>query len=43
MIFGYLRDVTGSYHLAFSGAVVTSLLTLVLFLVTPKPPPYPSE
>ena len=43
MIFGYLRDVTGSYHLAFSGAIVTSVLALVLFLVTPKPPPYPSE
>ena len=41
MIFGYLRDVTGSYHLACSGAIVTSLLALVLFLVTPKPPPYP--
>jgi MFS family permease len=41
MIFGYLRDVTGSYHLAFSGSIVTSLATLVLFLVTPKPPPYP--
>jgi MFS transporter, OFA family, oxalate/formate antiporter len=43
MIFGYLRDVTGSYQLAFSGAIVTSVLALVLFLVTPKPPPYPSE
>jgi len=42
MIFGYLRDVTGSYHLAFSGGIVTSALALVLFLGTPKPPPYPS-
>jgi hypothetical protein len=38
-----LRDVTGSYRLAFSGAIVTSVLALVVFLVTPKPPPYPSE
>jgi MFS family permease len=43
MIFGYLRDVNGNYRLAFSGAIVTSLLTLVLFLVTPKPPPYPEQ
>jgi MFS family permease len=41
MIFGYLRDVTGSYQLAFSGGIVTSVVTLVLFIVTPKPPPYP--
>ena len=43
MIFGYLRDVTGSYHLAFSGAIVTSVATLMLFIITPKPPPYPEQ
>ena len=40
MIFGYLRDVTGSYQLAFGGGIVTSIVTLVLFLVTPQPPSY---
>jgi len=43
MIAGYLRDTTGSYHLAFIYAVVTSVLSLFLFAVTPKPPPYPSQ
>ncbi|MSQ47264.1 MAG: MFS transporter [Deltaproteobacteria bacterium] len=42
MIAGYLRDTTGSYHLAFTYAVVTSVVSLVLFTVTPKPPPYPT-
>jgi MFS family permease len=41
MIAGYLRDTTGSYHLAFTYAVVTSAVSLLLFAVTPKPPPYP--
>jgi MFS family permease len=43
MIAGYLRDTTGSYHLAFTYAVVTSVLSLLLFAVAPKPPPYPSQ
>jgi MFS family permease len=43
MIAGYLRDTTGSYHLAFTYAVVTSVVSLCLFAVTPKPPPYPSD
>lgn len=43
MIFGYLRDVTESYYLAFSGSVITSVLALALLLVTPKPPPYPEQ
>lgn len=42
MIAGYLRDTTGSYHLAFTYAIVTSVLSLLLFAVTPKPPPYPT-
>lgn len=41
MIAGYLRDTTGSYHLAFIYAVVTSVASLLLFAATPKPPPYP--
>jgi MFS family permease len=40
MIAGYLRDTTGSYRLAFTCGVLTSITTLLLFLVTPKPPPY---
>jgi MFS family permease len=40
MIAGYLRDVTGSYHLVFTLGVLTSATALLLFLVTPKPPPY---
>ncbi|MGE0823541.1 MAG: MFS transporter [Candidatus Binatia bacterium] len=40
MIAGYLRDTTGSYHLAFTCAVATSLVALLLFVVTPKPPAY---
>ena len=40
MIAGYLRDITGSYRLAFTCGVLTSVTTLLLFLVTPKPPPY---
>lgn len=43
MIAGHLRDVTGSYHLAFTCAVVTSATAMALFLITPKPPPYPSH
>ena len=43
MIAGYLRDTTGSYHLAFMYAVVTSIVSLLLFAVTPKPPPYPNH
>jgi MFS family permease len=42
MIAGYLRDTTGSYRLAFTYAVVTSVVSLCLFAVTPKPPPYPT-
>jgi len=42
MIAGYLRGATGSYHLAFTCAVGTSITALALFLITPKPPPYPS-
>jgi MFS family permease len=42
MIAGYLRDTTGSYRLAFTYAVVTSVVSLLLFVVTPKPPPYPT-
>ncbi len=40
MIAGYVRDTTGSYRPAFTYAVVTSVVSLVLFAVTPKPPPY---
>jgi OFA family oxalate/formate antiporter-like MFS transporter len=40
MIAGYLRDTTGSYRLAFTCGVLTSIITLLLFLATPKPPPY---
>lgn len=40
MIAGYLRDITGSYRLAFTCGIVTSAVALLLFLVTPKPPPY---
>jgi len=40
MIAGHLRDVTGSYHLVFMCGAVTSTTALLLFLVTPKPPPY---
>ncbi|MBI3301288.1 MAG: MFS transporter [Deltaproteobacteria bacterium] len=40
MIAGYLRDVTGSYQLAFTCGILTSATALLLFLVTPKPPPY---
>jgi MFS family permease len=43
MIAGYLRDVTGSYHAAFQCSVGTSLIALLLFLATPKPPPYPGK
>jgi MFS family permease len=43
MIAGYLRDTTGSYHLAFTYAVVTSVVSLCLFAVTPNPPPYPTR
>ena len=43
MIAGYLRDATGSYQFAFTCAVATSATALLLFLVTPKPPPYPSH
>jgi MFS family permease len=42
MIAGYLRDTTGSYRLAFTYAVATSIASFVLFVVTPKPPPYPT-
>lgn len=40
MIAGYMRDVTGSYRLAFTCGILTSTTALLLFLLTPKPPPY---
>jgi len=43
MIAGYLRDVSGHYQQAFTYAIGTSLLALVLLLITPKPPPLPSH
>ena len=39
MIAGYLRDVSGSYHVAFICSIVTSAIVLTLFILTPKPPP----
>jgi MFS family permease len=40
MIAGHLRDLTGSYRLAFTCGALTSTIALILFLITPKPPPY---
>ena len=42
MIAGYLRDTLGSYDIAFTYGIATSLLTLCLFIFTPKPPPSPT-
>ncbi|MBI3249602.1 MAG: MFS transporter [Deltaproteobacteria bacterium] len=41
MIAGYLRDTSGSYHVAFMCSIATSVVALSLFLLTPKPPPSP--
>lgn len=41
MIAGHLRDVTGSYRLAFTCGIATSISALLLFLTIPKPPPSP--
>jgi MFS family permease len=43
MIAGYLRDTSGSYHVAFVGSVVTSAIALVLFILTPKPASLPTH
>ena len=40
MIAGHLRDLTGSYRPAFICGALTSAIALILFLMTPKPPPY---
>jgi cyanate permease len=40
MIAGHLRDLTGNYQLAFTCGALTSAIALILFLMTPKPPPY---
>ncbi len=37
MIAGYLRDVTGSYWIAFILSALTSVCALLLFLVIPRP------
>jgi MFS family permease len=39
MIAGYLRDTSGSYHVAFACGIATSVIALSLFIFTPKPPP----
>jgi MFS family permease len=43
MIAGYLRDVSGSYHIAFASGIATSGVALGLFILTPKPPSSPSR
>jgi MFS family permease len=43
MIAGYLRDTSGSYHIAFACGIATSAVALSLFIFTPKPPPSPSR
>jgi MFS family permease len=43
MIAGYLRDTSGSYHVAFACGIATSTFALGLFIFTPKPPPLPSR
>ncbi|MGE0680849.1 MAG: MFS transporter, partial [Candidatus Binatia bacterium] len=42
MIAGYLRDTSGSYHVAFVCGIATSIVALSLFIFTPKPPSSPS-
>lgn len=41
MIAGYLRDTSGSYHVAFACGIATSIVALGLFILTPKPPSSP--
>lgn len=43
MIAGYLRDTSGSYHVAFASGIATSVVALGLFICTPKPPSSPSH
>lgn len=43
MIAGYLRDTSGSYHVAFASGIATSIVALGLFICTPKPPSSPSH
>jgi MFS family permease len=43
MIAGYLRDTSGSYHVAFACGIATSVIALSLFIFTPKPPHSPSR